>query len=52
MCYRLFCRKLWSNNNEVKLIDKAIRTIFKDMDVVVMMDKLKEIDKIKHILLT
>ena len=46
------CRKTCSNLIEVRLIDKAVRTIYKDMDITVIMDRLKEVDKLKQIILT
>jgi hypothetical protein len=36
----------------IKLIDKAVNTIYRDMDITVIMDRMKEIDKLKQILLT
>lgn len=48
--YRLSCRKLFASENNV-LVEKACSRVEEDLDILVLLSRIKEVEKIKDILL-
>ena len=49
---RLFCKKIFFSDVEIKLMDRAVKAIDRDLDITNILDRMKEIEKLKHMLLS
>lgn len=49
---RMLCRKFFYSSTSVQLIDQAVKMVKNDLDILVIMDKIQEIDKLKRVVLS